>query len=69
MNILKKVLLIVPVLFVAIIVLVAGYFILDRQDDYDVDLAGVEIPTYKESGQQIRIREVAIVVRLLLRSH
>jgi hypothetical protein len=50
MNILKKALLIVPVLFIAIIAIVAGYFILDRQDDYDVDLAGVEIPTYKESA-------------------
>ena len=49
MNILKKVLLIVPVLLVAIVALVAGYFILDRQDDYDVDLAGVEVPTYEES--------------------
>ena len=38
--------LIIPI---ALLGMVAGYFILDRQDDYDVDLAGVEIPTYEKS--------------------
>jgi len=49
MRILKKVLLIIPIVIILIIGMVAGYFILDRQDDYDVDLAGVEVPTYEES--------------------
>jgi hypothetical protein len=47
MRIPKKAFLIIPI---SIIGMVAGYFILDRQDDYDVDLAGVEVPTYEESA-------------------
>jgi len=49
MRMLKKVLLIIPIVIVVLVAMVAGNFILDRQDDYDVDLAGVEVPTYEES--------------------
>ncbi len=49
MRILKKAFLIISIVLIIILGIVAGNFILDRQDDYDVDLAGVEIPTYEES--------------------
>jgi hypothetical protein len=49
MRLLKKILLIIPIVIIVLVAMVAGYFILDRQDDYDVDLTGVEIPTYEES--------------------
>jgi len=50
MRISKKAFLIIPIVIITVMGMVAGYFILDRQDDYDVDLAGVEVPTYKESA-------------------
>jgi hypothetical protein len=50
MRISKKAFLIIPIVIITVMGTVAGYFILDRQDDYDVDLAGVEVPTYKESA-------------------
>jgi len=49
MRKLKKIFLIIPITIFAMMSIIAGYFILDRQDDYNVDLAGVEIPTYKMS--------------------
>jgi len=49
MRILKKVFLIIFIVIIALVGLVAGMSFLDRQDDYDVDLAGVEVPTYEES--------------------
>lgn len=50
MRISKKAFLIIPIVIITTMGLVARYFILDRQDDYDVDLAGVEVPTYEESA-------------------
>ena len=44
MRILKKLFLIIPIAIFALMGIVAGYFILDRQDDYNVDLTGVEVP-------------------------
>ncbi|MBW2573005.1 MAG: CRTAC1 family protein [Deltaproteobacteria bacterium] len=49
MRILKKLFLIIPIAIFALMGIVAGYFILDRQDDYNVDLTGVEVPAYQES--------------------
>jgi hypothetical protein len=49
MNISKKFFLIIPITIIALMGIVAGYFILDRQDDYNVDLTGVEVPAYQES--------------------
>ncbi len=49
MRILKMLILLVPMVVIGLMVVVAGRLILDRQDDYDVDLAGVETPTYEES--------------------
>ena len=49
MRISKKAFLIIPIVIIALMGLVVGMSILDRQDDYDVDLAGVEVPTYEES--------------------
>lgn len=44
-----KVLKIIPILLLLMVGLVFGKFITDRQDDYDVDLSGVNVPTYQES--------------------
>jgi len=49
MRILKKAFLIILIVIIALMGMVTGMSILDRQDDYDVDLAGVEVPTYEES--------------------
>ena len=49
MRILKMAFFIIPIVIIALVGLVAGMSILDRQDDYDVDLAGVEVPSYEES--------------------
>jgi hypothetical protein len=49
MRLFKIVKIVLPSMLVLIIVMVTGKFILDRQDDYDVDLSGVEVPTYEES--------------------
>ena len=52
MSALKKIRTVVAIMMVVtmvMMVMIAGKFILDRQDDYDVDLSGVEVPTYKES--------------------
>ena len=38
-----------PIMLVLIMAMVVGKFIIDRQDDYDIDLSGVEVPTYEES--------------------
>ena len=49
MKLLKKILLIIPLMIVGIMLMVMGMFIMDRQDDYEVDLAGVNIPSFTES--------------------
>jgi hypothetical protein len=49
MRILKKLFLSIFIVIIALAGLVTVMSIIDRQDDYDVDLAGVEIPTYDES--------------------
>ncbi|MFT7373801.1 MAG: hypothetical protein ACI9T9_002501 [Oleiphilaceae bacterium] len=49
MRVFKKVLIILPAMVILMMVLVAGNFILDRQDDYEVDLSDVEIPNFEES--------------------
>ncbi len=55
MSAIKKIRKVVLIMMVVIMVMmvmmvmIAGTFIRDRQDDYDVDLSGVEVPTYKES--------------------
>lgn len=50
MRVLKAVLIALPIMLILLIGMVAGNFIIDRQDDYDVDLSGVEVPTYEESA-------------------
>lgn len=49
MRILKKALLIFPMILVVMMILIMIKFIYDRQDDYDVDLTGVEVPGYEQS--------------------
>ena len=49
MHIPKKAFLIIPIVIIAIVGLATVKSIKDRQDDYDVDLAGVEVPFYEES--------------------
>lgn len=49
MRILKKIILIILVMIFLLIAMIVVKFILDRQDAYDVDLTGVEVPTYVES--------------------
>ena len=49
MRILKTLFISVFIVIIALAGLVTVMSIIDRQDDYDVDLAGVEIPTYHES--------------------
>jgi len=50
MRISKKAFLIIPIVIIAIVGLATVKSIKDRQDDYDVDLAGVEVPLYDESA-------------------
>ncbi len=50
MKIIKKAALIIPLMVIAMMAMMAGRFILDRQDDYDVDLTGIEVPTYTTSA-------------------
>lgn len=49
MRLLKMIILVLLALLILLIALVFGNFIYDRQDDYDVDLSDVEIPTYEVS--------------------
>ena len=49
MKLFKKILLIIPIMIIGIMLMMMGMFVMDRQDDYDVDLAGVNIPDYTES--------------------
>jgi hypothetical protein len=50
MRISRKAFLIIPIVIIAIAGLATVKSIKDRQDDYDVDLAGVEVPLYEESA-------------------
>jgi len=50
MRILKRLLLTVAALVILIMAMLIGKSIMDRQDDYDVDLVGVEVPTFRESA-------------------
>jgi len=49
MRLFKIVRIILPATLIVVILMVTGNSIIDRQDDYDVDLSGVEVPTYEES--------------------
>lgn len=49
MRLLKRILLAIAALIFTLAGLIAGHFILDRQDDYPVDLSGVEVPGYTGS--------------------
>lgn len=49
MRILKKLIGSVILLFGVLVAIIFGYFISDRQNPYDVDLAGVDVPAYTES--------------------
>lgn len=49
MRVFKKVLFALPVIVIILMIMVAGSFVLDRQDNYGVDLSGVEVPKFEES--------------------
>lgn len=49
MRIVKRIITVIGVLVVLAMVMIMGKFIYDRQDDYKVNLAGVNVPTYEES--------------------
>ncbi len=49
MRVFRVVKFVLPIMLVLVMAMVAGKFIIDRQDDYDVDLSDVEVPTYEES--------------------
>ena len=49
MRISKKTFLIIPIVIVVLLGLATVKSIVDRQDDYDVDLAGIEVPFFEES--------------------
>jgi hypothetical protein len=49
MHVFRVVKFVLPSMLVLMMAMVAGKFIVDRQDDYDVDLSDVEVPTYEES--------------------
>jgi hypothetical protein len=49
MRALKITIFLILIAVVGVMIAVVGNVILDRQDDYDVDLAGVEVPTYEKS--------------------
>jgi len=46
----KKILLAVLAIMMAMIMMMMAMFIMDRKDDYRVDISGIEIPTYTESS-------------------
>lgn len=46
----KKILLAVLAIMMAMIIMMMAMFIMDRRDDYKVDISGIEIPTYTESS-------------------
>ncbi|WP_176962861.1 CRTAC1 family protein [Mariprofundus sp. NF] len=50
MRILKRLLLTVVALVILIMAMLTGKSMMDRQDDYDVDLTGVEVPTFTASA-------------------
>ena len=49
MSILKKILKVLAAIVLLLLVVVAGKFILDRQEDYEVDHSTVSVPSYTET--------------------
>ncbi len=50
MNKTMKIILIFLVIMILVIMMMMGMFIMDRRDDYKVDISDIEIPTYTESS-------------------
>lgn len=50
MRILNVLKLVLPIMLILIIVIIAGKFFLDSKDVYNVDLSGLECPTFEESS-------------------